>query len=134
MIDYTTDDVAGHGTTYDIVVDTAGTLPFLRSRALLKDGGRLLLVLGTLPDMLQIPWVAMTSTKRIIAGPATGSGEDLRFLAELAESGSFRPVIDRYYPFERMVDAHRYVDKGHKKGNVVVTLSPNESFVRTSAR
>ena len=122
VIDYTREDVAGHGETYDIIVDTAGTLPFSRSKDLLKEGGRLLLVFATLPDMLRIPWVSMTSSKKVIAGPASGSAEDLRFLAELAEAGRFKPVIDRRYPFEQMAEAHRYVDKGHKKGNVVITL------------
>ena len=122
VIDYTNEDVPGHGATYDIIVDTAGTLPFSRSKNLLKEGGRLLLVMGTLPDMLEIPWVSMTSSKKVIAGPASGSAEDLRFLAELAEADQFTPVIDRRYPFEDMVEAHSYVDKGHKKGNVVITL------------
>lgn len=122
VLDYTREDLAGHGATYDIIVDTAGTLPFSRSKNLLKDGGRLLLVLGTLPDMLQIPWVSMTSSKKVIAGPTSGCSEDLRFLAELAEAGRFKPVIDRRYPFERMAEAHAYVDQGHKKGNVVITL------------
>ncbi len=62
--------------------------------------------------MLQIPWVAMTSSKKVIAGPAVGRAEDLRFLAGLAEAGAFIPVIDRCYPFEQIAEAHRYVDTG----------------------
>ena len=75
------------------------------------------------PQMLQIPWVSMTSDKKIIAAPALSSAEDLRFLAELAVAGEFKPVIDRLFPFERMVQAHRHVDTWRKKGNVVVTLA-----------
>ena len=70
-------------------LDTTGTAPFSRSKASLKEGGRLLMVLGGLPDMLQIPWVSMTSSKKIIAGPAAEQGEDLRFLAKVAEAGEF---------------------------------------------
>lgn len=122
VIDYTKEDFTQNGKTYDIIVDTAGTAPFSRSKASLKAGGRLLLVLAGLPDMLLIPWGAMTSNKKIIAGPASGRAEDLRFLASLAETGEFKPVIDRRYPFEQIAEAHRYVDSGRKRGNVVITL------------
>lgn len=122
VIDYTRTDFTENGDTYDVIVDTAGTAPFCRSKGSLKEGGRLLLVLGRLTDMLRIPWVSMTSHKRIIAGPAAERAEDLRFLAELAEAGDFKPIIDRRYPFEEIAEAHRYVDTGRKKGNVVITV------------
>ncbi len=122
VIDYTQEDFTQNGETYDIIVDTVGTAPFSRCKNSLKDGGRLLLVLATLPDMLLIPWASMTSCKKVIAGPAAERAEDLRFLAQLAEAGEFKPVIDRRFPFEQIVAAHRYVDTGRKKGNVVITL------------
>ena len=120
VIDYTTEDFTKNGESYDVIVDTAGTAPFSRSRGSLRQGGRLLSVLGTLPGLLQAPWVSMTSGRKVIAGPAGNRPEDVRLLAKLAESGEFKPVIDRRYPFEQIVEAHRYVDSGHKKGSVVV--------------
>ena len=123
VIDYTQEDFTQNGETYDVIVDTVGTARFLRSKHSLKEGGRLLMVLAGLPDMLQIPWVSMTSSKKIIAGPATVRAEDLRFLAELAEAGKFKPVIDRRYPFDQIAAAHRYVDTGRKKGNVVIDVA-----------
>lgn len=126
VIDYTKDDFTQNGETYDVIVDTAGTTPFSRSKDSLKERGRLLMVLAGLPDMLRIPWVSMTSSKKVIAGPATACAEDLRFLAGLAEAGEFRPVIDRRYPFEQIAEAHRYVDTGRKKGNVVITLKHDD--------
>ena len=122
VIDYTKQDFTDNRERYDVIVDTTGTAPFSRSKTSLNEGGRLLLVLSGLPDVLQVPWVSMTSRKKVIAGPAAWRPEDLRFLAQLAEAGEFRPIIDRRYPFERIVDAHRYVDTGRKKGNVVITL------------
>ncbi len=122
VIDYTKEDFTKNGETYDVIVDTVGTAPFSRSKASLKKGGRLLMVLAGLPDMLRIPWVSMTSSKKAVAGPAATRAEDLRFLAKLAEAGEFKPVIDRRYPFEQIAEAHRYVDTGRKRGNVVITL------------
>lgn len=126
VIDYTREDFMNNGETYDLIVDTVGTAPFARSRHSLKPGGRLLMVLGNLPQMLAIPWRSISSGKRIIAGPATGRAEDLRFLARLAETGEYKPVIDRRYPFEQIAAAHRYVDSGRKRGNVVITLDSSE--------
>ena len=121
VIDYTRDDFARNGETYDLIVDTAGTAPFSRCKGSLREGGRLLEVLGSVPDMLRAPWVSMTTGKRIIAGSPPWGEDALRLLASLAESGRFKPLIDRSYPVERIVEAHRYVDMGHKRGNVVIT-------------
>jgi NADPH:quinone reductase-like Zn-dependent oxidoreductase len=122
VIDYTREDFSANGESYDIIMDTVGNVPFSRAKASLTRDGRLLLVLGGLADLLHAPWASLTTRHRVIAGPAGGDAEDLRYLAELAEAGEFRPVIDRRYPFEKMAEAHAYVNRGHKKGNVVVTL------------
>ena len=126
VIDYTKEDFTQNGETYDVIMDTVGTAPFSRSRDSLKAGGRLLMVLAGLPDMLRIPWVSVTSSKKVIAGPVAVRAEDLRFLAGLAEAGEFRPVIDRRYPFEQIAQAHSYVDTGRKKGNVIITLERDD--------
>jgi NADPH:quinone reductase-like Zn-dependent oxidoreductase len=125
VIDYTKEDFTENGEAYDIIVDTAGTTPFSRCKGSLKEGGRLLLVLSGLPAMLQIPWVSITTSKKVIAGPAAARPEDLRYLATLVEAGEFKPVIDRCYPLEHIVEAHRYVETGHKKGNVVIMVAPD---------
>jgi NADPH:quinone reductase-like Zn-dependent oxidoreductase len=122
VIDYTAQDFARRGQAYDVIVDNVGNAPFSRTRDALKPGGRLLLVVGTLSEMLMAPWVSMGSGKRVVVVPARARAEDLRLLASLAESGRLKPVIDRSYPFEQMVEAHRYVDTGRKRGNVVLTL------------
>lgn len=126
VIDYTKQDFTESGEQYDVIIDTAGTAPFSRSGSSLSSGGRLLLVLAGLPEMLSAPWHTMTSGKTVIAGAAAEHNEYLHQLAELAGSGKFLPVIDRSYTFDQMVAAHHYVDKGHKKGNVVITLGGND--------
>lgn len=127
VIDYTKDDFTKSGGTYDLILDTVGTAPYSRSKRSLTDRGRLLLVFAGLPDMLVAPWVSMTSSKQIIAGTAAGRAEDLLFIAALVEAGEFKPVIDRCYPFEQIAEAHRYVDTGRKRGNVIVTLAHGDA-------
>ena len=126
VIDYTQEDFTQNGQTYHVIMDTVGTAPFSRCQASLQDGGRLLLVLAGLADMLHAPWASLTSGKRVIAGPVSVRAEDLPLLAELATTGAFKAVIDRRYRFEQMVEAHRYVDSGRKKGNVVVMLGDED--------
>jgi NADPH:quinone reductase-like Zn-dependent oxidoreductase len=122
VIDYTKEDFTRSGERYDVIVDTTGTAPFSRCEGSLAEGGRLLVILGSLPEMLRAPWVSLTTRKKVIGGVASWGVEDLRLLATLAEAGQFRPVIDRRYRFEEMVEAHRHVDAGHKRGNVVVMV------------
>jgi NADPH:quinone reductase-like Zn-dependent oxidoreductase len=123
VIDYNTEDFTRGGEVYDIIIDAVGTAPFARSGAALKDGGRLLLVLGTLSDTVFAPWVSMTTRKRVIAGVANETPENVRVIAQLAGAGALRPVIDRRYSFGEIVEAHRYVDAGHKRGNVVIRVA-----------
>lgn len=122
VIDYKTEDFTRNGMVYDVIMDNAGTAPFSRSRASLREGGRLLVVLGGLGDLLRIPWVALTNSRKVIGGTAKETQADVQFLADLAERGVYKPVIDRRYRFDEIVEAHRYVDTGRKKGNVVITL------------
>ena len=120
FIDYTREDFADGRETWDVIVDTAGTAPFARSRRALAPGGRLAIVLGTLGDMLRAPLQSLTSGLKVSGGAAPERAEDVRHLAQLAEQGRCRAVIDSRYPLERIVDAHRRVDSGHKRGSVVV--------------
>ncbi len=122
VIDYTKEDFTKSGETYDIIADTVGATSFARCKRALKDQGRLLAIAGGLPDMLAALWVPMTSSKRVIVGPADERPEDVRQLAELAKGGVLRPVIDRRYDFAQMAEAHAYVETGRKRGNVVVSV------------
>lgn len=122
VIDYTAEDFSANGQTYDVIVDTVGSAPYSRAKRSLSARGRLLVVLGGFLELLQAPFVGATSSHRVIAGPSPARVHDLRRLAEVAASGAFTPVIDQVFPLERIVDAHRRVDSGRKRGSVVVTL------------
>jgi NADPH:quinone reductase-like Zn-dependent oxidoreductase len=122
VIDYTKEDFTKNGETYDIILVAAGTTSFSQCKGSLNEDGRLLMLVAGLPEMAQIPWASMTSSKKVFAGPAAERAEDVHVLKELAETGEFKPVIDRRYPLERIVEAHAYVDTGHKKGSVVISV------------
>jgi NADPH:quinone reductase-like Zn-dependent oxidoreductase len=125
VIDYTQEDFTENGQTYDVIFDTVGKCSFSRSKISLKQGGIYLTTVPTLPIILQKLWTSMAGSKKIILGDLKERTEDLIFLKELMEAGKLKPVIDRSYPLEQIVEAHRYVDKGHKKGNVIITVEHN---------
>ena len=125
VIDYTKEDFTKNGQTYDVIFDTIGKSSVLRSkRSLEKDGFYLFTTFG-LPKLFPFLWLNLTSSQKVIIGLVEESSEDLLLLKELIEEGKIRSVIDRRYPLEQTAEAHRYVEKGHKKGNVVITVEHN---------
>ena len=128
VIDYTKEDFTQNGESYDIIFDTVGMSPFSGSvKSLNRNGYYLRAVHMTLSPLLQGLWTSMTSGKKVIGGVASEKTEDLVFLRELIESENLRPVIDRTYPLEEMAEAHKYVDTGRKKGNVVIIVGDDSS-------
>ncbi len=123
VIDYTKEDFTKSGETYDVIFDVVGKSPFFRSIRSLNEHGTLLQANnGLVVPKFQGLWTSMTSSKKVISKMAGEKKEDLVFLKDLIEAGKIRSVIDRRYPLEETAEAHRYVDKGHKKGNVVITV------------
>jgi NADPH:quinone reductase-like Zn-dependent oxidoreductase len=122
VIDYTKGDFTKSGETYDVIFDAVSKSSFSRCKSSLKQKGIYLAVAFGLQELVQMLWTSMVGSKKVIAGQASEKAEDLIFLKELIEAGKIKSVIDRRYPLEQIVEAHRYVDKGHKKGNVVITL------------
>lgn len=123
VVDYTREDVLARGVRYDVVLDAAGTTRFATHRAILTDGGRLLLVIGSLWQMLAAPLQSALSRYRVCVGDTRGTPEDVRLLAEWMADGRYTPLIDRTHPFAEAAEAHRHVDTGHKRGNVVLVPS-----------
>jgi len=124
-IDYAKEDFTTRDERYDVVMDTTATAPIARCKRVLKKGGRILIVNGGLGELLGAPF---TVGARVVAGPAKEDPAYLRTLAELAEAGAFTPLIDEVFPFEEIVEAHRRVDTGRKKGNVVVMVREDGSM------
>ncbi|MFX0198888.1 MAG: NAD(P)-dependent alcohol dehydrogenase [Candidatus Hodarchaeota archaeon] len=103
VIDYTKEDFSKYGQTYDVIFDAVGKIKSSQRKSSLKKNGT---------------YVSIRSLTK-------ERTENLLYLKKLVEEGKLRPVIDRRYPLEQIVEAHRYVEKGHKKGNVVITIVPN---------
>lgn len=124
VIDYSLGDFTQSGETYDVILDmVAGQAAFARYQTLLKPNGLYLAGAGGLKEFVQMTWTSLTGGKKVIAGMAPDRKEDLVFLNGLLQAGKIKPVIDRCYPLEQTAEAHRYVDTGHKRGSVVVTVS-----------
>ena len=122
VIDYSKEEFSARGDTYDVIADTVGDMSFAQCKPVLGKKGRLLAIAGGLPEMLAAVWVPLTSSQRVIFGPAEERLEDVRQLADLAQVGVLRPVIDRRYTFAQMAQAHAYVETRRKRGSVVVTV------------
>ncbi len=125
VIDYSAQDFAATSQTFDIILDTTGTAPYARCGHLLRPGGRLLIAHGTLAQAFGIGGPSRSSGHRSIAGVAKVTVSDLRQLADMALAGAYIPVIDGSYPLENVAEAHAYVDQGHKRGSVVLTIYQN---------
>jgi 2-desacetyl-2-hydroxyethyl bacteriochlorophyllide A dehydrogenase len=122
VIDYTKEDFTKNGEKYDVIFDTKGTTSFLHIKRSLKEKGRYLSANPRMFDMIIGIWTSITSSKKVILEASSQEAKDLIYLKELIEAGKIKSVIDRRYPLEQIREAHSYVEKGHKKGNVVITL------------
>jgi len=123
VIDYTREDFTKNGETYDVILDAVGKLSFSRCRGSLKPGGRYNPTDG-LQNIVLAPLTQRIGGKKVIFPiPPRYTKTDVLFLKELIEAGKFRPVVDRYYPLEAVVEATKYVETWHKTGNVVLTVN-----------
>jgi NADPH:quinone reductase-like Zn-dependent oxidoreductase len=128
VIDYTRTDFTRAGGRYDVIFDVAGTSSFLRCRRVLSPGGVYLTTAPSPAIFAQMPWTARFGSRRAVVAftglrPASDKREDLLVIRELAEASALVPVVGACYPLDRIGDAYRHVDAGHKKGTIVVTVS-----------
>jgi len=126
VIDYTKEDFNKNGEMYDVIFDAVKAISVSRSIKSLNKNGIMILSAAGMSEMLQGLWITKTRNKKIMTGVISHKAADIIFLKELIEKNKFKPVIDRTYPLEQIVEAHAYVEKGHKKGNVVISINQNE--------
>jgi NADPH:quinone reductase-like Zn-dependent oxidoreductase len=126
VVDYTREVFTESGEVYDVIFDVIGKVSFSRTRNSIKPDGTYLLA-NPASQMLKAVGARMTSSNKVVMQTASGTIADLVFLRKLIEAGELRTAIDRTFPLEQIVEAHRYVEKGGKLGNVVITVGHDES-------
>jgi len=122
VIDYTQKNFCKSGIKYDVIFETVGKSSLSDTINSLTPNGCLLMAAAGPVQMLLGLWISISSKKKVISGVMSETADDLIYLKKLIELGKFKAVIDKSYPLDQISEAHRYVEKGHKKGNVVITL------------
>ena len=128
VIDYAQEDFTKNGETYDVIIDVIGKSSFSRSIKSLKPSGRYVLGNPSLSARARARWTPMTLGKKVIVALALHKAEYYTFLLELMEAGKLKSIIDKRYQLEQITNAHRYVEAGHKEGNVVITVAENHKM------
>jgi NADPH:quinone reductase-like Zn-dependent oxidoreductase len=127
VIDYTTEDFTKDEQTYDVVLDAVGKSSFSQCKPLLRPGG--IYISSELGPHAQNPFLALIAPphggKKVMFPIPKHDQKMVGYFRELMESGQFKPVIDRTYPLDQIVEAYRYVETGQKIGNVVVSVEPS---------
>lgn len=122
VIDYTREDFTENGEVYDVIFDVVGTISLSRTKKSIIINGTYILANPVRGQIISGPWTRMTTSQKVFMQTSNPSVSELIFLRELIEAGTIRTVIDRTYPLDQIVEAHRYVETGAKKGNVVITV------------
>lgn len=122
VIDYKLRSWLTENESYDAILDTVGTIPLKKIKQKLTAKGRLGLVVADLPTMLKSLWISWTQSQKIFASPVSENESDLQFLLSLCEQKKFYPLIGTTLPFDKIVEAHRIVESGHKLGSLVLTV------------
>ena len=122
VIDYKIEDFTNSGETYDVIFDAVNKSSFSYCKNSLKKRGIYLATFPTVVFLFQMLWTSVIGNKKVISGEASEKAEDLNFLKDLIEEGKIKAVIDRSYPLEQIEEAHSYVEQGHKKGNVGISV------------
>ncbi|HRQ36877.1 MAG TPA: NAD(P)-dependent alcohol dehydrogenase [Chloroflexota bacterium] len=127
VIDYKKEDFTQNGETYDLILDVLGKSSFARCKNSLKPGGVYLLASFKMKAVFQMLWTSIVGDKKVICALVGDSAADLVVIKEMAEAGQIKGLVDRCFPLEQATEAHRYVQAGHKRGNVVIIIGENRA-------
>ena len=125
VIDYTKEDFTQNGETYDLILDILGKSSFSHCKSSLSQNGIYLLASFKMRDLLDMLRTSVSGSKRVICAIAPGSREDLVSVKKLIEAGKIKAAIDKSFPLEQTAEAHRYIEDGHKKGHIAITVDHN---------
>ena len=122
VLDYTKEDFTQSGESYDLIIDILGMGSFSQCKSSLSKNGRYLYASFKMKQVFQMLWTSISGDKKVICTMAPTKAEDLIFIKELIEAGEIKSIIDKSFPLEQTAEAHRYVESGRKKGNVIITV------------
>ena len=123
VIDYTKEDFTKNGETYDIIFDTVGKSSFSNSKGSLKKNGQYLVTAGGLMSRILMLWTSLVGQKKVISDMSIEKTEALIYIKKLIEAENIKLVVDRRYTLDQIANAHEYVEKGHKRGNILITVT-----------
>ncbi len=123
VVDYTKADYTNNGETYDLIFDILGKQTFAQCKRSLKPNGRYLLASFKMRQLFQMLRTSLFGSQKVICALSGAKPEDLRFIKTLVEQGKLKSIIDRCYALEQAAEAHRYIEKGHKTGHIVISVS-----------
>ncbi len=123
VIDYTKEDFTQSGETYDLILDVLGKSSFSRCKSSLKQNGRYVLTSFKMRDLIDMIWTSAIGSKKVVCTVLVAKPEDLVSIKELIEAGAIKAVIDKSFPLEQTAEAHRYLEEGHARGKVVITVA-----------
>lgn len=122
VIDYRTENVHESAERWDVVFDTVGASSLAESQPVLAERGVFVAAVISITSIFQGLWTPFTRSRRLVGGVSMNKNEPLQFVTELLQDDALEIVIDRRFPLERIREAHRLVDTGHKKGNVIIDI------------
>lgn len=124
VLDYTVEDFTQNEESYDLVIDILGKSSFAHVKGVLNGGGRYLRVSFKMKQLFEMLWTSIARSKKVICAMSGESPEDLVLIRKLIEMGKIQSIVDRSFPLEQTAEAHRYVESGQRKGQVVITMTP----------